>query len=140
MTMLLTFVLGELDDLAKCYSIDAKRRIIHGYSAGGIMAYLFGLADAATYSGIAIFSADEGTAEYYNGGSLLPSAWLIPVSHFHGMSDQNFPIAAAQAGIDKLKAAGHPTYWHPIAGDHGATPTPANALQELDDLKSYTAP
>jgi poly(3-hydroxybutyrate) depolymerase len=135
-----TFVLGELDDLAHCYSIDPKRRILHGYSAGGIMAYLFGLKDAAKFSGIAIFSADEGTAEYYNGGSLLPSSWLIPVSHFHGMSDANFPIASAKAGIDKLTAAGHPTFWHPIPGDHGSTPTPANALTEFDDLKSFTAP
>ncbi len=135
-----SFILGELDDLAKCYSIDAKRRILHGYSAGGIMAYLFGLADASKYCGIAIFSADLGTAEYFNNGTLLPSSWLIPVSHFHGMSDQNFPIAAALKGIDTLKAANHPTYWHPIPGGHGATPTPANALQEFDDLKGSTAP
>jgi poly(3-hydroxybutyrate) depolymerase len=135
-----TFILAELEDLAHCYSIDSKRRILHGYSAGGIMAYLFGLSDAAKYSGIAIFSADEGTAEYYNGGSLLPSSWLIPVSHFHGMSDTNFPIASAKAGIDKLAAAGHPTFWHPIPGDHSATPTAANALTEFDDLKGFSAP
>ena len=102
------------------------------------MAYLIGLHDAAKFSGISISSADLGSAEAVHGGSLLPSAWAIPVSHFHGTQDQNFPIQYAIAGMDKLTDAGHTFYWHPFDGGH--TTTPAFAATMYDDLKSSTAP
>jgi phospholipase/carboxylesterase len=133
-----SLILAAATDVYACYAIDPKKEIIHGFSAGGIMAYLIGLHDAARFSGISISSADLGSAEAIHGGALLPSAWKIPVSHFHGTQDQNFPIQYAITGMNRLEDAGHPFYWHPFDGGH--TTTPAFAGTMYDDLKSSTAP
>ncbi|HEY2365970.1 MAG TPA: hypothetical protein VGH87_06270 [Polyangiaceae bacterium] len=133
-----SLILAAATDVYACYAIDPKKEIIHGFSAGGIMAYLIGLHDAARFSGISISSADLGSAEAVYGGNLLPSAWKIPVSHFHGLQDQNFPIQYAIAGMNTLEDAGHPFYWHPFDGGHTTTPQFAGAM--YDDLKSSTAP
>jgi poly(3-hydroxybutyrate) depolymerase len=133
-----TLILAATADVYNCYSIDPKKQIMHGFSAGGIMAYLIGLDHAALYSGISISSADLGSAEAVHGSSLLPSAWLIPVSHFHGTEDQNFPIQYAIQGMDELVEAGHPFYWHPFDGGH--TTTPQFAATMYADLQSSTAP
>jgi poly(3-hydroxybutyrate) depolymerase len=127
-----------MNDFSACYSVNPKRRIVHGFSAGGILAYLVGLQAAYFFAGISVSAADLGTAEYYAGGSLLPAAWKIPVSHTHGLGDANFPITAARAGRDKLMAAGHPVYWHEFDGGH--TTNAAYALQMYDDLASSLAP
>lgn len=127
-----------VDDFSACYSVNPKRRIVHGFSAGGVLAYLVGLQAADFFAGISVAAANLGTAEYYAGQSLLPAPWKIPVSHTHGQSDANFPIDTAIAGRDKLLAAGHPVYWHEFAGGH--TTNAAHALQMYDDLASSTAP
>jgi len=131
-------VLAAVADVLKCYTIDPKKVILHGFSAGGIMAYYIGLAEALTFSGIAINSADLNSAEAVAGGSLLPSPWLIPVSHTHGTQDQNFPIQYALDGINTLSAAGHPTFWHPFNGGH--TANAAQTLVMYDDLETFSAP
>jgi poly(3-hydroxybutyrate) depolymerase len=133
-----SLVLAAATDVWACYAIDPKKEIVHGFSAGGIMAYLIGLHDAARFSGVSISSADLGSAEAVYGGSLLPSAWKIPVSHFHGTQDQNFPISYAIAGMDALLDAGHPFYWHPFDGGHTTNATFAATM--YGDLKGYSAP
>lgn len=135
-----TTILAAQDDVARCYDLVPKKVILQGFSAGGIMAYWIGLKDALRFSGVGIDSADLGSAEAAgNGGnSLLPAPWKIPVSHFHGDQDMNFPIMYAQQGITRLMNAGHPTFWHPFSGGHTA-----NAMmtaQEYEDLKGYSAP
>jgi predicted esterase len=133
-------ILDVMDDFAKCYSVDPKRQIIHGFSAGGVMAYLIGLEAAELFAGISISSADLGTAEAIAGKRLVPgvAAWLLPLSQTHGTSDTNFPIAQARAGRDRMIAAGHTVYWHEFAGGH----TTSAALVEMtyDDLASSRAP
>jgi predicted esterase len=129
---------GATDDIDRCYHTDMHRHILHGFSAGGILAYILGLSQADRFSGLAIASSDLGTAEYYWGKSLLPSAWKIPASLFHGESDPNFPIAGAEASRDSLRNAGHTVYWHPFAGGH--TTNAADALQMWKDLKDSTSP
>ena len=131
-------VAAALADVQTCYSVDAKRVILDGFSAGGTMAYFIGLSRAQLFSGVSIASSTLGSGEYINGGSLLPAPWKVPVSHFHGDQDPNFPIAQALAGINTLKAAGHTTYWHPFSGGH--TTSAPDALARFDDLKSSTAP
>ena len=128
-------ILAAAADVYDCYTIDPKKEIMHGFSAGGIMAYMIGLDHAELFSGIAISSADLESAEAIFGGSLLPSAWKIPVSHTHGTQDQNFPIQYAIQGMDTLIEAGHPFYWHPFDGGHTTTPQFASAMYA--DLKSY---
>jgi len=131
-------ILKEIDDVSNCYDLDPKKTIIHGFSAGGIMAYWIGLKDAKRFSGIAINSADLGSAEAINGAPLLPAPWTIPVSHFHGDQDMNFPLMYAQAGITRLMNAGHMTYFHVFSGGH--TASPPMAAQEFADLASSSAP
>jgi poly(3-hydroxybutyrate) depolymerase len=131
-------ILAAAVDVYNCYAVDWRKEIMHGFSAGGIMAYLIGLEKASLFSGISISSADLGSAEAVYGGSLLPSAWEIPVSHFHGTQDQNFPISYAITGMEELIEAGHPFYWHPFDGGHTTTAAFANTMYM--DLKSYTAP
>jgi predicted esterase len=94
--------------------------------------------DAKRFSGIGINAADLGSAEALNNGKLIPAPWLIPVSHFHGDMDMNFPLMYAQTGIDRLKAAGHMTYFHIFSGGH--TSSAQMAAQEYDDLISSSAP
>jgi poly(3-hydroxybutyrate) depolymerase len=125
-------------DMEACYSIDPKRRIIDGFSAGGIMAYAMGLEGASFFAGISISASNLGSAEAIVGKKLLPAPWKIPVSHHHGTMDMNFPIATAREGRDRLIAAGHMVYWHEFAGGH--TTTPAFALERYDDLASSRAP
>jgi len=125
-------------DVGHCYSIDPKRRIIDGFSAGGVIAYGMGLEGATYFAGISISAADLGTAEAIAGKRLLPAPWKIPVSQHHGTADMNFPIAGARAGRDRLLAAGHMVYWHEFDGGH--TTTPAFALVRWDDLASSRAP
>jgi predicted esterase len=134
-----TLILAAAVDVYNCYAIDWRREIMHGFSAGGIMAYIIGLSQAQLFSGVSISSSDLGTAEYYNGGSLLPSAWEIPFSLSHGTQDQNFPIA--MTGIPSMEAledAGHTVYWHEFNGGH--TTTPALAQLMYLDLESSLAP
>lgn len=133
-------ILGTIDDVRPCYDLEPKKTILQGFSAGGIMAYWIGMKDAKRFSGIAINAADLGSAEAGpNGGiKLLPAPWTVPVSHFHGDQDMNFPLMYAQAGIDRLKAAGHMTYFHVFNGGH--TASAQMAAQEYDDLISSSAP
>lgn len=131
-------VLAAIDDVQRCYSIDPKRVIINGFSAGGTMAYFIGLSAAGRFSGLAIQSSALSAAEYVNGSLLLPAPWRVPVSHFHGDTDTNFQAASAQAGIDRLRSAGHPVFWHLFSGGHQARA--ADALTEYDELEGFTAP
>lgn len=135
-----TIILGTIDDVRPCYDLQPKKTILQGFSAGGIMAYWIGLKDANRFSGIGIDSADLGSAEAGPNGQkpLLPAPWTIPVSHFHGDQDMNFPLMYAQAGIDRLKAAGHMTYFHVFSGGH--TANAMMAATEYDELISSNSP
>jgi len=130
-----------LTDFARCYTVDPKQRVIHGFAAGGTLAYLMGLGNASMYSGIAIASADFNQANVLaesDGKKLLPPAWLIPISHTHGTGDTRFPIASARDGRDKLLAAGLTVAWHEFEGD--STTDPASALVMWDDLAKSRTP
>ena len=133
-------ILDVIDDFAACYSVDPRKRIIHGFSAGGVMAYLIGLQAAELFSGISISSSDLGTAEAIAGKRLVPgvAAWKIPLSQTHGTSDTNFPIAQARAGRDRLIAAGHKFDWHEFAGGH--TTSASLVGMTYDDLAGSTSP
>ncbi len=131
-------ILAALDDFEKCYSVDPKRRIVDGFSAGGIMAYAIGLQAATSFAGISITAANLGSAEALSGKKLLPAPWKIPVSHHHGTMDMNFTIASARTGRDQLLAAGHTVFWHEFDGGH--TTNAAFALVRWDDLATSRAP
>ena len=131
-----------LTDFARCYTVDPKKRVLNGFAAGGVLAYSIGLGGSAKdFAGIAIASSDFGAAEVVaksESRSLLPAAWLIPISHTHGTSDSKFPIASARAGRDKLIAAGHKVSWHEFEGANATDP--ATALTMWDELAASVSP
>ena len=132
-------VYGAITDINRCYNTDPHRQIIHGFSAGGFLAYIMGLSQSGRFSGLAIASSDLGSSEYYFGGPLLPSAWDIPVSMYHGYQDPNFPFeVAGQGSHDALVDAGHVVYWHPFDGGH--ITTAADNLQMYEDLQNSLSP
>src|SRR6185503_8034224 len=57
-----SWILGVLDDFRRCYSIDARRVILGGFSSGGQAAYALGLERADRFSGLAITGADYLTS------------------------------------------------------------------------------
>ncbi len=137
-------VLGAMDDISRCYRTDMHRHIVHGFSAGGIMAYLIGLPQSGVlFSGLAIASSGLETAEYYANEAmlppLLPSAWEIPVSIFHGLQDPNFDFTEFGEGSrDALLDAGHTVYFHPFDGGH--VTDSADCLQMWTDLNWSRSP
>jgi predicted esterase len=132
-------IVGVVNDFAHCYSVDSQRRIIHGFSAGGVLAYYMALAAPQLFAGISISSADLGSAEAVAGHALVPGpGWSIPVSQTHGVYDPNFPIEYARAGRDRLIAAGHTVYWHEFDGGH--TTNGALVGMTYDDLATSRAP
>lgn len=131
-------ILDVVDDFERCYSVDPKRRLINGFSAGGIMAYLIGIEAADQFAGVMIASSDFDSAQALAGKKLLPAPWKIPVAHTHGVTDMNFPIAYARKGRDELLAAGHVVHWHEFDGGH--TTTAAFAATMYDDLAASVAP
>jgi len=129
-------VIDDVVDAFQCYTVDLKKVIIAGFSMGGMMSYYLGLSQADKWRGIAIQESGYEAASMYLGTSpLIPSAWLIPVSHTAGLQDNP---DQQQKGVQALAAAGHPTFWHTFDGGH--TVRPQDALTEYDDLSSYTAP
>jgi predicted esterase len=99
--------------------------------------------DDSRFSGLAIASSDLGSASILAKEAklpeLLPSEWLIPASLFHGEQDPNFPFKLCGEGSrDALLDAGHTVYFHPFVGGHETSP--ADALQQYEDLESSTSP
>ncbi len=139
-----TLINGAIDDVQRCYNTDLHHQILHGFSAGGELAYIMGLGpDDNRFSGLAIASSDLGSAiilaERSKLPSLLPSEWLIPASLFHGTQDPNFPFAQCGEGSrDALVDAGHAVDFHSFNGGHETSP--ADALQQYEDLESSTSP
>jgi poly(3-hydroxybutyrate) depolymerase len=139
-------VFGAMDDISRCYRTDMHRHILHGFSAGGFIAYIDGLSQSdKLFSGIAMSSSDLGTAEYYAQHDLpgypplLPSGWLIPVSMTHGTQDPNFPfMQCAEGSRDALVDAGHTVYFHQFAGGH--TTNSDLVLLQWNDLKDSQSP
>ncbi len=128
-------------DFVRCYSTDQQRKVIHGFAAGGLLAYTIGFLNAKKYAGVLIAGSDFGQAEILAtsaGKSLLPAPWLIPVSHTHGLSDPKYPIAGARAGRDKLLGAGHTVNWHEFEG--GSAITADQALVMWDELAASKSP
>ncbi|MGF1945422.1 prolyl oligopeptidase family serine peptidase, partial [Enterococcus casseliflavus] len=74
-------VLAAIDDFVACYSVDRRRIILDGWSAGGIMSYWLGLRHAKRFAGISIQAADLASAEIVNGAPLVPAPATIPISH-----------------------------------------------------------
>ncbi len=75
-------IIGATGDIERCYNTDLRRHILHGFSAGGMIAYILGLSQADSYSGLAIASSDLTTAEIYWGEAPRAaehSALLAPV-------------------------------------------------------------
>lgn len=97
------YVARVLAAVTKTYNIDPARVVLHGYQAGGAMAYLVGLRDREHVAAVAAIDAP------------LPSMLELPkndplrrLAVFTASSDQSRFADRIAAGVEKLKAAKYP--------------------------------
>jgi poly(3-hydroxybutyrate) depolymerase len=141
----MAWILATVDDMASCYSIDASRITVGGFSSGGQEAYVLGLSHAERFSGISIagasfFEASQLAAEA-GMPTLLPTSWEIPISDIAGNDDPAAPLnGTVIPGMNALEDAGHTFFLHVVDGGHGVGVDPANALATYLDLEPYVSP
>jgi len=123
----------EIDD---CYTVDAKKHILWGFSEGGFYGYLLGIGAASQFSGLAMGGSNAGFARE-NGYDPAAASWKIPVSHVQGTSDPNGMTQSLQDKAD-FEAAGHVfTLYQPAQGH---TITQAQVLAQYNDLRGSSSP
>ncbi len=126
-------LVGEIDD---CYTVDAKRHILFGFSEGGFYGYLLGIGAANQFSGLAMGGSNTSFARQ-NGYAPSAAPWKIPVSHVQGTTDPNGTAQSVQDKTD-FQTAGHVfTLYLPVQGH---TITPAQVLAQYNDLKASSSP
>ncbi len=98
---LATFV----EEASRIYPVDPERRILLGFSQGGVMAYQLGLSRPDLYSGIAALSTwlPPALAEAY---PPRPAHQGLPVLVVHGTEDPLVPVERARESREALRPFG----------------------------------
>jgi poly(3-hydroxybutyrate) depolymerase len=123
----------EIDD---CYDVNVKKHILWGFSEGGFYGYLLGIGAASYFSGLAMGGSNTSFAQE-NGYPPAAEQWKIPVSHVQGTTDPNGLQGSIQDQADFEAAGSVFTLYQPTQGH---TITPAQVLQQYNDLKGSTSP
>jgi predicted esterase len=107
------YLSGVLDDALARYRIDPGRVAMTGLSMGGEAAYRLARTrpdDVAALAVLCGFETDGLPAAAAWGYPPIEAPWSalagMPVLVIHGEDDQNVPIAAAQAAVEAMRAAG----------------------------------
>jgi poly(3-hydroxybutyrate) depolymerase len=129
-------VLGLMTEVDDCYNVFPKKHILWGFSEGTFYGYLLGIGGADRFSGLAMGGANTSFARS-NGYPPSASTWTIPVSHVHGVMDQNAISLTYQDRTD-FQAAGHIFTLHEHPGGHSITP--AQVRLQYDDLSASSSP
>ena len=129
-------VLALMTDVDDCYDVFPKKHILWGFSEGGFYGYLLGIGAAESFSGLAMGGANTSFARQ-NGYAPANAKWKIPVSHVHGVLDQNAISLTYQDRTD-FQAAGHVFTLHEHPGGHSITA--AQVLLQYNDLSASSAP
>jgi len=113
-----------LEELSKQYAIDPARVVVHGYEAGGTLAYLFAFGHADTVRGVAAV------------GTALPPWLTLPendpanrLAIYSATAAQESMTPAVDAGLARLRAMKYPVTVKGL----GPEPRYLNA-DELDEL------
>ena len=126
-------IMTEVDD---CYDVFPDRHLLWGFSEGTFYGYLLGIGAAERFSGLAMGGANTSFARQ-SGQQPSSASWKIPVSHVHGVMDQN-PISLTYQDRTDFQAAGHVFTLHEHPGGH--TITAAQVRTQYDDLKASKSP
>jgi predicted peptidase len=106
-------VLGVLDEVLRDYSADRTRVYVTGHSMGGRGALYFAFKHAERFAAVLALSAISPIIEW--AGPLSK----IPVWYFHGVKDQQVPIAEGDALVQAIEdAGGSVRYTRLEDGDH----------------------
>ena len=101
-----------LEQVQKDYRVDAKRRILTGWSMGGFGAWSLAAADPSRWSCL-VPIAGGGKAEW------AEKLKDLPIWAWHGDDDHAIVATRSREMIDALKAAGGtPRYTEILSGDH----------------------
>jgi poly(3-hydroxybutyrate) depolymerase len=132
----LNHIVDLVAEMDACYTVDAKKHILWGFSEGCFYGYLLGIGSANTFSGLAMGGANTSFARQ-SGYAPADAAWKIPVSHVQGTTDPNGMTQTLQDKTD-FEAAGHVfTLYQPVQGH---TITPDQVLAQYNDLKASSSP
>lgn len=126
-------LMTEVDD---CYNVFTKKHLLWGFSEGAFYGYLLGIGAATQFSGLAMGGANTSFSRQ-SGYAPADAPWKIPVSHVHGVLDQNAIDITRQDKVD-FEAAGHVFTLHEHPGGHSITA--AQVRTQYDDLKASSSP
>jgi predicted esterase len=112
-------LLAAIADVKTHFNIAPKNVVIGGYSAGGDLAARTAFAHATSFAGLMVMvgrpfqvSSGQRASELANAG------WKLNVVIRAHVSDGSYPIANTRTDRDALLAAGFPTTYNEVAGDH----------------------
>lgn len=113
-------VQAAIDHVRSCFFVHQKKIFLAGYSSGGMLAYSYGLKNAARFAGILI--ENSGLSQAVGAGNvagvLSSAAYKIKVAHTARLSDGNFPIAGVRTDKTALGNAGFSVTYRELAGGH----------------------
>ena len=109
------------------YPSDPRKRVLLGFSQGGVMAYDLGLREPERFAGLVALSSwlpDPLAASVPRGGALEG----LPTFVAHGTGDPMIPVAMGRESRDRLLALAVPTAYREYEMQHEIRP---EALREL---------
>ncbi len=128
-------VLRSITRLKTRFNIDPKRVFIGGYSSGGDGAYRIAFYNALQFAGVLA----ENTSPFRDtkspeADSLAAAAWKFNVVHLAHTEDTTYLIAAVEAEVNAMDAAGFPVMLVKRQGGHYDVPG------TIDDARTYLMP
>ncbi len=125
-------LVADLLDRERARGVPGARIVLAGFSQGGAIALHAGLRYPHQLAGIVALSAPVPLADELAAG-IHPENRATPVFMGHGHSDQLIPVEYAEAGRDRLRAAGVALEWHLYAMGHEVS------AEELADIARWLA-
>lgn len=118
---------GFLDQALAAYPVDRHKRVLLGFSQGGVMAYDLALREPERWTGLVALSSWLPDALAQSIGR-RPGLAELPTLVLHGTEDPMIPVARAQASRDALLALGVPLRYREYPMGHEIRP---EALRDL---------
>jgi len=106
------FVRKTIDDVMQHYSVDRQRVVVHGYQAGGAMAYLVALEHRDAVRGVAV--VDVALPRRVASATTDPSE---PLSIYSAAAQNAKSLEAIQAGEKRLSELAFPVTTKRLPGD-----------------------
>jgi phospholipase/carboxylesterase len=110
-----------LDVLLAQHAVDPRKRVLMGFSQGGVMAYALALRDPARYAALVAMSSwlPEEVAAGIDASSSRVS---LPILITHGSADPMIPVARAQESNERLRGLGYAPVYREYEMQHELRP------------------